>query len=96
MSDEHKISNANCCYEETTDVLDDEFDEPIPVCPICLEPSNVFLNIGRTHVGYCEHDKTAWVLGSNLFDCWRDETPDTWAKNKEFLADFTLVSIKFL
>jgi hypothetical protein len=93
MSDEHKISNANSCYEEIPDAIDDGFDEDTRVCPICLEPSNVFLNIGRTHISYCEKDKTAWVLGENLFSAWRDETPDTWAKNQDFLAEFTFLSI---
>ena len=29
-----------------------------------------YVNIGRTHIFYCDAHRTRWDAGSNLFDSW--------------------------
>lgn len=35
-----------------------------------------YVNAGRTHRAYCLAHKTSWIVGSNLFSGWQDETED--------------------
>ena len=42
-------------------------------CPECGELGAI-RNIGRQHWGTCDTHRTRWLIGSNLFDFWRDET----------------------
>jgi hypothetical protein len=45
------------------------------VCPVCHKTDG-FANAGRTHIFFCREHRTRWVIGSNLFSCWRDETEE--------------------
>lgn len=44
-----------------------------PQCPPERGPDGIY-NAGRLHRGACHAHRTTWVLGSNLFSSWRDET----------------------
>jgi hypothetical protein len=53
-----------------------ETRDPFHGCPKCPEskgPDAVY-NAGRLHRGACHTHRTTWILGSNLFSSWRDET----------------------
>jgi hypothetical protein len=50
-------------------------DDSIGLCPIC-RTNDGFINTGRTHVGYCKEHKKSWLVGSNLFSNWRNETEE--------------------
>jgi hypothetical protein len=42
-------------------------------------------NVERNHFMCCDHCKTAWYVGSNLFSAWRDESPKSWRANRQLL-----------
>src|SRR4051794_9837805 len=65
-------------------------DDPFGGCPVC-GGNDAYLNLGREQWCYCEAHRTRWIIGSNLFSSWRDETPETWERNAEFFADFGIV-----
>lgn len=54
-------------------------------CPKCGRTDG-YLNIGCDHWFVCDRHKTKWYIGSNLFSCWKEETPETWLKNQDKLA----------
>ncbi|MDE5452711.1 hypothetical protein GWE18_07460 [Bradyrhizobium sp. CSA112] len=56
-------------------------------CPICGKSSG-FLNTGRSHWFFCHDHQTKWVIGSNLFSCWHEETEDDWNRNSKRLANY--------
>jgi hypothetical protein len=80
-----------------TDKLETHDPEPQPdygatgehfgSCPVC-GTSGCYLNLGRTHVFYCEEHKIGWIVGSNLFSSWREETEEDWQRNLAKLDDF--------
>ena len=61
--------------------------DPFFGCPQCGKTSKC-LNIGRDHWCYCTDDRVTWMIGSNLFSSWRDETEADWAANRQFLDRF--------
>lgn len=65
-------------------------DEYFGGCPECGQ-NDGYLNIGRTHVFFCETHETAWAAGSNLFSSWHDETKADWQRNEERLATYSTV-----
>ena len=65
-------------------------DEYFGGCPQCGK-NNGFLNIGRGHWFVCDDHKTTWLIGSNLFSCWRDETEADWQRNDYRLAEYSNV-----
>lgn len=44
-------------------------------CPEC-GGCDGYVNAGRTHRAYCLAHKASWLVGSNLFSGWKDETED--------------------
>lgn len=55
-------------------------------CPVCLETDG-FINIGPDHYFICREHKKYWFIGSNLFDCWRDQE-DKEEENRKLLEGF--------
>jgi hypothetical protein len=49
------------------------FDDYFGLCPICHKTDG-YANAGRSHRFYCKEHKTSWLVGSNLFSSWRDQT----------------------
>jgi hypothetical protein len=49
--------------------------KPYLSCPVCEEESP-YVNAGRVHVGYCQPCGVSFIIGTNLFSSWRDETED--------------------
>jgi hypothetical protein len=56
-------------------------------CPQC-GGSDGYLNLGRSHWESCSKHKTKWLIGENLFSCWRDETAEVWEKNAQLLEGY--------
>jgi hypothetical protein len=54
---------------------------PFGVCRCGNE--GAYFNVNRTHWFYCNDCKTRWLVGSNLFSSWREETEKDWEKNVE-------------
>ena len=46
------------------------------------------MNTGREHWAYCDEHKTKWIVGSNLFSSWREQTEEDWSANAKYLADY--------
>lgn len=44
-----------------------------PECPPSKGPDNIY-NAGRAHRAACHTHRMSWLLGSNLFSSWRNET----------------------
>ena len=44
-------------------------------CPLCGLDSP-YVNIGKTHIGYCEPCAVSFIIGANLFGSWEDEIED--------------------
>lgn len=53
-------------------------------CPRCGK-NDGYLNLRRAHIFICREHKTAWCAGENLFRSWRNETPETWERNRRVL-----------
>ena len=51
----------------------DNATEILGACPACGGVTG-YLNAGRLHRAYCEPCRTTWVVGSNLFSGWKEET----------------------
>jgi len=49
--------------------------DTLGACPDCGGVTG-YLNADRLHRAYCEPCRTTWVVGSNLFSGWREETED--------------------
>jgi hypothetical protein len=45
------------------------------VCPTCHKTDG-YINIGRGHWFYCKEHSVTWLIGSNLFSSWRDQTEE--------------------
>lgn len=60
-------------------------------CPRCGVLTGV-RNIGRDHWGFCTRHRFCWLIGSNLYSGWRDETDADWKRNAEFLAKYRTVT----
>jgi hypothetical protein len=62
-----------------TDINNDEaiaiqgFKDHFGTCPHCHDFGG-FINIGRGHWFFCDEHRVKWCVGSDLFDCWRDQT----------------------
>ena len=52
-----------------------DFFHGCPECPETMGPDNIY-NAGKLHRGACHEHHTTWILGSNLFSSWRDETEE--------------------
>ena len=65
-------------------------DEYFGGCPTCGK-SDGYLNIGRDHWMVCHKHKTRWLVGSNLFSSWRDESEEDWDKNTQLMAGYAKV-----
>jgi hypothetical protein len=50
-----------------------EYDDFFGVCPECGRCEGR-ANVGRSHWFYCTEHKTKWLVGSNLFSDWREQT----------------------
>ena len=71
-----------------------EFNDYFGLCPDChAAPS--YRNVNRTHVAHCEKCRVKWIIGANLFSCWRGESEADWKANANFLADFREVEPYF-
>lgn len=70
--------------------IDESEDNTFGRCPEC-GGNDGFLNIGRNHVFMCNKHKLAWIVGSNWFRCWRNETEEDWKKNKAILSEYRKV-----
>ena len=44
-------------------------------CPECGVASP-YVNVGRVHIGFCQHCGVSWYIGANLFSGWKEETED--------------------
>jgi hypothetical protein len=62
-----------------------------PQCPPGIGPDDVY-NAGRTHRGACHQHRTIWLLGSNLFDHWREETEQEQRERYREIEGYTDVS----
>ena len=60
------------------------------ICPKCGRES-LYMNINRDHYFYCEEDRVAWYIGSNIFSDWRDEDPSVWEFNRKRLSRFEVI-----
>jgi len=64
-------------------------------CPECCKDSCdpkqdfIYCNIGRDHWFYCDKHQQAWIIGSNLFSGWREETEDVWEANFNKLCTYS-------
>ena len=63
-------------------------------CPHCRS-NDGYLNIGKTHVVFCDEHKVCWVRGGNLFGSWRHETEEDWDRNAKKLAEYREVEPYF-
>jgi hypothetical protein len=61
-----------------------------PECPPWRGPDDVY-NAGRAHLGVCHEHRTSWLLGSNLFDSWRDETEQEQRERYREIEGYTKV-----
>lgn len=71
-------------------------DDPIDAwyrCPCCNDAKSHYRNIGRDHWFFCEPCGVRWLIGSNLFSSWRDESEMDWDRNAMFLAQFKAVTL---
>lgn len=59
-------------------------------CPHCGR-NDGFLNVGREHWFRCDQHKTKWYFGSNLLSGWREESEETWQRNRFKLAEYMTV-----
>jgi hypothetical protein len=73
--------------EEKQKQLKDKGPNYFGDCPEC-KSCDGFLNIGRTHVFYCDEHETQWTVGSNLFSSWHGETEEDWESNAKKLAGY--------
>jgi len=55
-------------------------------CPICGCATDI-LNVGRDHFAVCYVCEIQQHIGSNLFSGWLNETPETWAANRNTLDE---------
>jgi hypothetical protein len=65
-------------------------DEYFGGCPVCGRVDRL-LNVGADHWFVCDADLTRWWIGTNLFSTWREDTPETWARNADDLRGFVEV-----
>jgi hypothetical protein len=64
-------------------VVDDDFGG----CPVCGKTDG-YLNIGRDHWFVCHAHEKRWLIGSNLFSGWKEETEAKWAANAALLEGY--------
>ncbi len=65
-------------------------DEYFGGCPRCGRSSGS-VNVRSVHFGICGEHKLYWLIGSNLFSCWRDEIEADWNRNAALLDSYTEV-----
>ncbi len=63
---------------------------PFGGCPGCGDTDG-YLNVGPDHWFVCHRHKTRWRAGSNFFSGWRDESEETWLRNRFKLAGYMWV-----
>ena len=56
-------------------------DEYFGGCPTCGK-NDGYLNVARDHWMVCHEHKARWLVGSNLFSSWRDESEEDWQRNE--------------
>ena len=59
-------------------------------CPHCGKHDG-HLNVEREHWFRCDHHKTKWRFGSNLFSDWREDGEEVWQQNRFKLAEYMTV-----
>lgn len=57
------------------------------VCPTCRRQDGCH-SIGPDHWYVCDTHKVKWMIGSDLFSCWRDLTPQERFRNADKLAGY--------
>jgi hypothetical protein len=45
-------------------------------CPECGGGDGRVINVGPAQVAFCSKHRVKWVIGSNLFSSWRNQTED--------------------
>lgn len=61
------------------------------VCPECGS-NDGYLNVGRAHWYVCHRHRVRWLIGTNLFSSWRDQTEEEWRLNAERIGPYEDVS----
>jgi hypothetical protein len=66
-------------------------DKPLGDCE-CGKYDNRYVNVFKTHYGYCSNCMTCWEIGTNLFSSWKDEDDERWKNNANFLKNYKLIN----
>ena len=66
------------------------YDDHLGLCPHCKR-APLILNVNRNHYGTCEQHKVKWLVGSNLFSSWREQSERDWARNAAVLSVYRKV-----
>jgi hypothetical protein len=56
-------------------------------CPQCHKTSGCY-SVGPDHWYVCHTHRTKWLIGSNLFSCWRDMSEKRFLANRFMLAGY--------
>jgi hypothetical protein len=59
-------------------------------CPTCCK-NDGYLNVYSGNYVVCHEHRVFWLVGTNLFSDWRDETKSDWERNQALLADYQQV-----
>ena len=43
------------------------------LCPVCCKTDG-FMNVHSSHLFICKEHKKYWLVGSNFFSCWKEQT----------------------
>lgn len=58
-------------------------------CPYC--GTSFYMNVRKSHYGYCSEHKVWWPIGSGLFSSWLEETEEEWERNAQTLSTYAEV-----
>jgi hypothetical protein len=63
------------------------------LCPFCHRTDGCVRSgePGTFYVYICREHKVKWKVGTDLFSCWRDETPEALASNRALLESYESV-----
>lgn len=65
--------------------------DPNGNCPKCWRKPSAMLNVHRDHYCVCDHCRTTWPIGSNIYSSWQYESEANWARNRALIASFRRV-----